>query len=177
MAEISTIARPYAEAAFRVAATGDLAGWSTLLANMAGVASNPDVVALVSNPKVTAKQLFDVFAGVLGTSMTPQAANLLNELIDNGRVLALPEIASQFQALKNAREGAADAQITSAYPLEGGQLAELVAALERKFQVKLHPQVTVDANLIGGVRVVVGDQVLDTSVRSRLDQMRTALTS
>lgn len=177
MAEISTIARPYAEAVFEVAVAGDLNAWSELLGNCAAVAANPEVVRLVGNPRVTGQQVFEVFAGVLGASLTPQGGNFLRELIDNGRVLALPEIATQFQALKNAREGAADAEVISAFPLSDAQLAELVGALEGKFKVKLLPRVSVDAGLIGGVRVVVGDQVLDTSVRSRLEQMRAALTA
>ncbi|WP_255213879.1 ATP synthase F1 subunit delta, partial [Burkholderia pseudomallei] len=89
----------------------------------------------------------------------------------------LPEIAEQFEALKNAREGAADVQIVSAFPLEGAQLAELVTSLERKFKRKLKPAVEVDSSLIGGVRVTVGDEVLDTSVRARLAGMQAALTA
>lgn len=177
MAEISTIARPYAEAAFRVAQSGDLAAWSDALANLSAVAANAEVQALISNPKLSEDQITSIFAGVLGNDATQQVQNFLRELVDNGRLLALPEIAAQFQTLKNAREGAADAQITSAFALSDAQLTELVAVLEGKFKVKLHASVTVDASLIGGVRVVVGDQVLDTSVRSRLDQMRTALTA
>jgi F-type H+-transporting ATPase subunit delta len=96
-------------------------------------------------------------------------------LVDNHRLPLLPEIATQFDALKNAHEGAADAQIVSAFPLEGQALDELVAALERKFKCKLKPTVAVDSSLIGGVRVTVGDEVLDTSVRARLARMQTAL--
>jgi len=177
MAEISTIARPYAEAVFRVAQAGDLAGWTDTLDNLASVAAHADMQAVISNPKLTPEQLFDLFVGVLGGKLSQQAQNFLRDLIDHGRLGALPEIAAQFHALKNAREGAADAHITSAFALEAAQLAELVALLEGKFKVKLHPQVAIDPSLIGGVRVVVGDQVLDTSVRARLDQMRTALTA
>ena len=177
MAEISTIARPYAEAAFRVAQAGDLDAWSDLLGNMAAVAAHPEMQSLISNPKLSHEQIFGLFSGVLGDALSGQAQNFLRELIGNGRLSALPEIAVQFHTLKNAREGAADALITSAFPLSDVQVAELVATLEQKFRVKLHPQVTVDADLIGGVRVVVDDQVLDTSVRTRLDQMRTALTA
>ena len=79
--------------------------------------------------------------------------------------------------LKNAQEGAADASITSAFELSGAQVAELVSTLEKKFGRKLNPTVTVDPSLIGGVRVVVGDEVLDTSVRAKLQQMHVALAS
>ncbi len=98
-------------------------------------------------------------------------------LVDNHRTVLLPEIAVQFEALKNAREGAADVQIVSAFPLEGAPLAELLASLERKFARKLKPTVEVDPSLIGGVRVTVGDEVLDTSVRARLVSMQSALTA
>jgi F-type H+-transporting ATPase subunit delta len=98
-------------------------------------------------------------------------------LVDNHRLQLLPEIAVQFDELKNAREGAADVLIVSAFPLEGAQLDDLVGSLERKFRRLLKPTVEVDASLIGGVRVTVGDEVLDTSVRARLASMQTALTA
>jgi len=177
MAEISTIARPYAEAVFRVAQAGDLKRWSEMLDEMAALAGNPDMHAVINNPKLTDAQVFDVFTGVMSTPPSAEARNFLHELQNNNRLLALPEIVAQFHALKNAREGAADAQITSAFPLSEAQVNELVHALEQKFKVKLNPTINVDDHLIGGVRVVVGDQVLDTSVRTRLDQMRAALTA
>jgi len=177
MAEISTIARPYAEAVFRVAQMGDLKHWTEVLDEMATLAGNPDMQAVIGNPKLTDEQVFDVFAGVLPTPLSAEARNFLHELQNNNRLLVLPEIVAQFHALKNAREGAADAQITSAFPLTEEQVKELVRGLEQKFKMKLNPTVDVDDHLIGGVRVVVGDQVLDTSVRTRLEQMRAALTA
>ncbi len=177
MAEISTIARPYAEAVFRVAQAGELNQWSQDLDRMAAIAGHPDMQDVFRNPKLSQDQVFEVFSGVHGTELGPQAKNFVRELIENGRMLALPEIAAQFHTLKNAREGSADAIITSAFPLSEAQLAELVDALEHKFKIKLLPSVQVDDHLIGGVQVVVGDQVLDTSVRTRLEQMRAALTA
>jgi len=96
-------------------------------------------------------------------------------LVQNDRLTLLPEIATQFHALKNAQEGAADAEIVSAFELSSAQLTELVATLEKKFGRKLNPSVTVDSGLIGGVRVVVGDEVFDTSVRAKLQQLHVAL--
>jgi F-type H+-transporting ATPase subunit delta len=98
-------------------------------------------------------------------------------LVENGRLALLPEIALQFHALKNAQEGAADAEIVSAFELTPAQINDLVATLQKRFGRNLNPSVTVDNSLIGGVRVVVGDEVLDTSVRAKLQQMQTALTS
>ncbi len=175
MAELATIARPYAEALFRVAQSGNLAAWSDLVTEMAQIAANPDFQALASNPKVSEQQVSDTLLALLKSPVGAEAKNFIAMLVENGRLALLPEIAAQFHALKNAQEGAADARITSAFALSDAQVADLMAALEKKFGRKLNPSVTVDESLIGGVRVVVGDEVLDTSVRAKLQQMHVAL--
>lgn len=179
MAELATIARPYAEALFRVAKAGNgatnLAAWSSLVSEMAQVAALPDVKALADNPKVSNQLIVDTFLSVLKSPVNNEAKNFINMLVENGRMSLLPEIGAQFHALKNAQEGAADAEITSAFELSDAQVKELVATLEKKFGRKLNPSVTVDPALIGGVRVLVGDEVLDTSVRAKLQQMHVAL--
>ena len=179
MAELATIARPYAEALFGVAEAGDIAAWSTLVQELAQVARLPEVLSIATSPKVSRAQVSELLLAAVKSPLkdNAQAKNLVHMLVDNHRLPLLPEIATQFEELKNAREGAADAQIVSAFPLEGAQLDELVGALERKFKRKLKPSVEVDASLIGGVRVTVGDEVLDTSVRARLAGMQTALTA
>lgn len=177
MAEFATIARPYAEALFRVAKSGDLSAWSGLVSEMAQVAAHPDVQALSHNPNVSDKQIADTFLALLKSPVNDEAKNLVGMLVENGRVSLLPEIGAQFHVLKNAQEGAADAEITSAFDLSDAQVKELIAALEQKFGRKLNPSVIVDSSLIGGVRVVVGDEVLDTSVRAKLQQMHVALTA
>jgi F-type H+-transporting ATPase subunit delta len=96
-------------------------------------------------------------------------------LVENDRLLLLPDIAEQFAALRNRHDGTAQAEITSAFEMSDAQVQELVAALEQKFGLKLKPSVTVDPSLIGGVRVAVGDQVLDTSVQAQLARMRDQL--
>jgi F-type H+-transporting ATPase subunit delta len=179
MAENATVARPYAEALFRVAQAGkesfNLAAWSELVAELAQVGAHPEVQAFARNPKTSASDVSAVITDLVKSPWTPEAKNFLTMLVDNGRISLLPEIGAQFQALKNATEGAADAEITSAFELSGAQVSELVATLEKKFSRKLNPVVSVDPALIGGVRVVVGDEVLDTSVRAKLAQMRVAL--
>jgi F-type H+-transporting ATPase subunit delta len=175
MAEISTIARPYAEALFRVAKAGNLAEWSGVVDEMAAVAANRDMQIVMADPKLSDAQIISVLTGVLKSKLPADAQNFLNLLQENGKLAALPEIANQFRALKNALEGMADAEIVSAYPMSDAQVSELVASLEKKFNLKLKPSVKVETHLIGGVRVVVGDQVLDTSVRAKLDQMANAL--
>lgn len=178
MAELSTIARPYAEAAFRIARDAKaLPAWNALIAEMAAVADRPEMRALVSSPVVSSDQLYGVFAGVLKSPLDKQGQNFLRLLIENGRVDSLQELASQFAALKNAEEDSAEAEIVSAYPLSDAQLAELMTGLTRKFGKTLKAHVTVDQGLIGGVRVVVGDHVFDTSVKAQLERMRTVLTA
>jgi F-type H+-transporting ATPase subunit delta len=177
MAELATVARPYAEALFRVAQTGDMAAWSNIVSELAQIGANPDVQAFARNPNVSEAQVADAFASLVKSPLTAEAKNFIGMLIENGRVSLLPEIGAQFTVLKNAQEGAADADITSAFEISPTQVAELVKTLEKKFGRKLNPTVTVDPSLIGGVRVVVGDEVLDTSVRAKLQRMHVALAS
>lgn len=175
MAELATIARPYAEALFSVAKAGSLSAWADLVSEMAQAAAHPDVKALVENPALSNQQVATIFTSVLKTPLSVEAQNFINMLVDNHRLTLLPEIAAQFHVLKNAQEGAADAEIISAYALTDAQLNDLVAMLEKKFSRKLTPSVKVDEALIGGVRVVVGDEVFDTSVRAKLQQLHVAL--
>lgn len=176
MAELSTIARPYAEAAFRIATSGDLNAWNGLIAEMGAVAGRPEMRALVLDPNVGADKLYGVFAGVLKSPLTAEGQNFLRLLVDNDRVSALPEIAAQFAALKNKLEGSAEADITTAFPMTDAQVADLVNGLAKKFGgLKLKSRVNVDASLIGGVRVVVGDEVFDTSIKAQLERMRVSL--
>ncbi len=177
MAELATIARPYAEALYRVAKLGNLSAWSELVDEMAQAAAHPDVVALAHNPKVSAGQTAEAFLSVLKSTVNTEAKNFVTTLTDYNRLTLLPEIAAQFHVLKNADAGAADAEITSAFEMTEAQVQDLAVALEKKFGRKLHPSVKVDSSLIGGVRIVVGDQVLDTSVRAKLQQMHNALTA
>jgi F-type H+-transporting ATPase subunit delta len=177
MAELATIARPYAEALFRVAKSGNLAAWSDLVSEMAAVAAHPDVKAFAANPKLSDQQVVDTFLSLVKSDVGAEAKNFVSMLVENGRLALLPEIGTQFHALKNASEGAADAEITSAFELTDAQVNDLVATLEKKFGRKLRPSVKVDNALIGGVRVAVGDEVLDTSVRAKLQQMYVALAS
>lgn len=176
MAELSTVARPYAEALFAtVRDEGALDKWSDLLSEMTQVAANPDVREILSRPGFSNQQRYELFSGLMQTPLSDKARNFLELLIDNGRLFLLPEVAEQFEVLKHQLEGSELARITSAFELSSEQLNELVSSLEKKFGLKLEPEVTVDASLIGGVRVMVGDQVLDTSVQAQLARMRDIL--
>lgn len=178
MAELSTIARPYAQALFDSArADGSLAAWVDIADELAALTSHPRVAEVVADPKLGSAQVFDLLSGLMQSKLPPSGVNFLRTLIENGRLAAMPEVARQLRALKNAADGVADCLIETAYPLDSAQTNELVAALTKRFGLKLKPEVKVDPELIGGVRVAVGDHVLDTSVRSRLQAMKAALTA
>ncbi len=176
MAEIATLARPYAEAVFRLAdASATLADWSRTLRALAQAAAHPDMQECISKYDLTHAQLRELFLSLTPGEMSAEAKNFVDLLIDNDRLSALPEIFALFDELKNQREGVVDAQISTAFELDAAQLAGLVADLERRFKRKINPQVSIDCDLIGGVRVVVGDEVIDGSVRGKLNAMAVGL--
>jgi F-type H+-transporting ATPase subunit delta len=177
MAEIATIARPYAEALFQVASKGDLNAVAAQLGELAQVAAQPQLRQFADNPKASAAQVFEVMNSVVKTPLGAVAVNFLKTVIDNGRLEVLPEVAAQFAVLKNARDGVADALVESAFAIEGAAMADLVTTLEKRFGRKLNVAVKLAPELIGGVRVVVGDEVLDASIKARLEQMKTALSA
>lgn len=175
MAEIATIARPYAEAAFGLAdAAGELAQWSAALGRLAEATGSPELNQLLGNPKVTEEQLTELLVSVGGDSR-PTMRNFVATLVQGKRVPALPSVRDIFEALKSEREGTVDAHIESAFPLDDAQRATLVGDLERRFARKIRVAVSVDTELIGGVRITVGDEVIDGSVRGKLAAMATAL--
>ena len=179
MAELATIARPYAEALYKCA-SADLANsqeGSNWLDALAAVASNEQLLSFADNPKVTPQQVFDVVSDVARVQLPPAGQNFLRTVIDNGRLAVLPEIAHQFRELRNAQSGSSDAIVYSAFPVSAQQVDELSQVLQKRFGRKLNVTVQEDASLIGGIRVVVGDEVLDTSVKARLEQMKLALTA
>jgi F-type H+-transporting ATPase subunit delta len=176
MAETLTVARPYAEAAFALAdRQGTLGKWSPLLERLAAIAGDPVAREAVRNPELGAERVYAMFAALCGELLFDEAQRFLRVLIDNGRLDALVEIRELFEALRREREGVAEANIVSAFPLEGAQLAALVAALEARLQRKVRTVVGVDRELIGGVRIQIGDEVIDGSVRGKLGAMAAAL--
>ncbi len=176
MAEFATIARPYAEALFK-ASSSDLSSVENWVEELASIASNPELQQFADSPKVRASQVFDLMTGIAKSRLDDAARNFLHVVIENGRLAALPEIAAQFRALKNARSGSSDAVVYSAFPIDNAALADVAALLEKRFDRKLNVSVALQPELIGGIRVVVGDEVLDTSVKARLEQMKLALTA
>ncbi len=176
MAELATIARPYAEALFK-ASTSDLAGAAGWLDELALIAGNAQLLQYADSPKVSVHQVLELITGVARSVMPTPALNFLRTVVENGRLSALPEIARQFRALHNARSGSSDAQVFSAFPIDDAGRTSLAQTLELRFGRKLNVSVELEPALIGGIRVVVGDEVLDTSVKARLEQMKVALTA
>ncbi|MBK9341085.1 MAG: F0F1 ATP synthase subunit delta [Burkholderiaceae bacterium] len=176
MAELATIARPYAEALFK-ATSKDLNGAAVWVNALSAVAQNEQLQQFADSPKASTNQIFDLIAGVAKVDLPEAAKNFLRTVIENGRLNALPEMATQFRALKNAQSGSSDAIVHSAFPIDAAALADLGKTLEAQFKRKLNLSVVLQPELIGGIRVVVGDEVLDTSVKARLQQMKVALTA
>lgn len=179
MAELATIARPYADALFKSStATGaDLNSTVAWVEELAAIAANPQLRQLAESPKVTVEQVLSVITGVARLALPDAARNFLRVIIENGRLDALPEVAVQFRGIVNRLNGSSDAVVFSAFPIEEAALNDISTALQKRFGRKLNLSVEIDASLIGGVRVVVGDEVLDTSVKARLEQMKAALTA
>jgi len=176
MAESVTIARPYAQAVFRLAREGKaLTAWSDRLQRLAAIAQDPEMAKVVGNPKFSAGQVAELFVSLTGESGNKELASFIGILAENERLGVLTQIQEIYEQLKSADEGVKEAIVTSAYPLDDAQLKNLMSQLESHFDSKLQPRVEVDATLIGGIKVAVGDQVLDASVRGKLDAMATAL--
>lgn len=176
MAELVTIARPYAEAAFQLArGAGALGPWSEALDRLAAIAANPEMKSCINDPKLSSEDLVKLTLDVAGANLTGEQQNFVRVLVDSERLKLLPEIRDLFAALKNGHDGVRDAEIFSAFPLDDAALKALTSDLEARFKAKLNVTVSLDPDLIGGVRVVVGDEVIDASVRAKLANMATAL--
>jgi F-type H+-transporting ATPase subunit delta len=178
MAELTTLARPYAEALARMAKETNAWGpWSEWLALMRDVLQQEPIAALIAHPEVTQTQLTDLLLAICGDRLSPEAANLLRLLVENKRLAVLPEIVRLFEAFRAEQEGLLEARIVSAYPLTAEQLATLAQRLEARFGRKVNATQEVDPALIGGVVIHVGDEVLDASVRGKLAELATTLTA
>lgn len=174
--ERATLARPYAEAVAKLAAeamTWDQ--WSERLALLALVAGDDQIKDLAANPSVANDRVIDIILNVCGEKLGAEGANLASLLAENKRLALLPEIVTLFEAAKAAQEGELSAHITSAYELSLGQVQGIVAKLETKFGRKVTATQSVDAELIGGVVIQVGDEVMDSSVRGGLEALAVTL--
>ncbi len=175
MAEALTIARPYAEAAFRIAReSGELANWGDALARIAALVGNETVRNLITNPSVSAQVVSELLNEGTGGLSDPQQRFILT-LAENDRLPVMPEINEHFTRLRHAEEGSIDAHVSSAFEVTDEQRGQIVATLEAKYGRKVNVEISVDPELIGGVSVRVGDEVMDASVRGKLQRMASAL--
>lgn len=169
MAETTTIARPYAEAAAALARdSGSWSAWSAMLELVTAVTAEPQLAALIANPGVPAERVARIILAVCDTRLTAEGGNFVRLLAGNKRLCSLPEIARLFGEFRAAQEGRLAARISTAYPLSDSQMARLVAKLEARFGARVDAVQETDSDLIGGLIVRVGDEVLDASMRGRL---------
>ncbi len=172
MAEISTIARPYAVAAYKLGKeTKSLAKWSEMLGFAAAVANDAQMQAYIHDPKVVASDLQKTFLKVCGDKLNEHGQNLIKVLVEYNRLSILPAITSAFEALKAQDEGTLDAHIIAASKPSDAELKDLLKRLEAKFGKKIEADVTIDAELIGGFKIIVGDTVIDSSVKGQLQNL------
>ena len=177
MAELATVARPYAEAAFQAAIDkGSLAQTADSLALIAAIAADERMRSALSNPRVSAEQKKQLFREVAGGRLDAITTNLVSVLVENRRQELIASIAEQFEQLKHDHDRVVRARITTAQALTDEQRAQIVSALEKRYGKKVEAEIDVDPQLLGGARVQVGDQVIHASVRDALAQMAAALT-
>ncbi|MFP5405550.1 MAG: F0F1 ATP synthase subunit delta [Gammaproteobacteria bacterium] len=175
MAESLTIARPYAEAAFKLAlGRSALESWSDALQRLSAVVANPTARSVIGNPRLTEEQVAGLIADAAGQLDAGQR-NFVRVLAENERLPVLAEIASEFETLRNAHEGVLEVRIDSAFPLTDEQLSSIVDTLTAKYGKKVKASVAVKPELIGGVSIRIGDEVIDASVRSKLAQMASVM--
>jgi F-type H+-transporting ATPase subunit delta len=172
MAELTTIARPYAEAAFELArASNALPVWSSMLRHASAVVTDPAMAQALDNPKFTAGDKESLILSVCGDNLDATGRRFVRVLVEADRVGVLPQITALFDGLKNDAEGIATARIETAFLLTDAQFAELKGALEKRFGKQIEATVNVDPELVGGARITVGDTVIDASVRAQLQSM------
>jgi F-type H+-transporting ATPase subunit delta len=178
MAEISTIARPYAVAAYKLGREQkSLAKWSEMLGFASAVSSDAQMQAYIQNPKVVSTELQATFLKVCGDKLNEQGQNLIKVLVEYGRMSILPAITEAFEELKALDEGTLDAQIIAAAKPSAAEVKDLVKRLETKFGKKIEANVSVDSELIGGIKIIVGDTVIDASVKGQLQNLAYTLSA
>ncbi len=176
MAEIQTLARPYAEAVFELAQGGKtLARWSEMLVFIAAVAADENIQRLAGDPRVERARFLELFLGICGKNVSDDGANFIRLLVENRRLGLLPEIVAQYEALRADAEARVEATVVSAFPLETAQVKTLGDALKRRFGRDVNLTTQVDKTLLGGVVIRAGDLVIDGSVRGRLAELAAQL--
>lgn len=178
MAELATLARPYAKAAFEYAAGANKLGpWAEMLAVAAGVVQYPGSEKLLASPMLTAEAKGAAFIEICGDKLDANGANFLKALAENKRLELLPAIAQQFEAFKAQKEKTVDVELQSAFALPADVQDKLAKALSAKLDREVKVTGSVDESLIGGVVVRAGDTVIDGSIKGRLAKLAEAMNS
>jgi F-type H+-transporting ATPase subunit delta len=176
MAELMTIARPYAEAAFAYAKEQNkLTEWSSMLGNLAAIASDDAMAGMIANPAYTEQNVLDVFTGVMGANLTKEGKNLLVTMSENKRLAALALVSEAFENLKAIEENRIRATVISAFEATVEQKNKLSAALNAKFDAEVEINYEVDASLLAGIKIKVGDWAIDGSALSQLKKLGAAI--
>ena len=178
MAELSTLARPYAKAAFGFAREHSvLAQWSEQLATAAAVAADQGMDSILDNPSLTNEQQAQTLVDVCGDAMGGEVQNFVSILSSNKRLTLLPEIYSQYELYKANLEKSVDVEVVSAFDLDDATAAKLANVLGKKLEREVKVSTSTDKDLLGGVLIRAGDLVIDGSVRGRLNKLAEALSS
>jgi len=178
MAELSTLARPYAKAAFQAAVdTGALQAWSDMLVIASEVTLNEDMAKVLSHPGLTGQQQAQTLIDVCGDKLNASVQNLINVLAENKRISLLPQILEQFEHLKAELEKAVDVEIISAFEVSDESKQKLTDALKAKLAKDVRVTTTVDSTLVGGAIIRAGDMVIDGTVRGKLAKLAEAMNS
>lgn len=176
MAEAITIARPYAQAAFEEAQKlGDLKGWSGMLLSLAEYVNNADVRAVVTSPRVAKSKIESVMEGLMGGKANIQQRNFVRILVDNQRLLLLPDIVALFESLRAEAEKIVNVEVDSAFELSASQQQQIITSLKARMGREIKLVCKVNKELLGGVVIRAGDKVIDGSARTRLGELANAL--
>lgn len=176
MADNSTLARPYAKAVFQIAFDeGALASWGDALAALADLVSRPEIAALIGHPSLTRADLTEALNQGLAGKLSKEAVSLVDLLVQNGRLAALPSLAEQFDQLRAEAESRVDVEITSAIEVPGAQQDQLAAAIRQRLQREVTIDWSTDPELIGGALIRAGDLIIDGSIRGELSRLKTAV--
>ena len=176
MAELSTLARPYAKAAFSYARENSvLAQWSEQLLTVAAVTTDDAMATVLTNPALTNEQRAQTLTDVCGDALCDEAKNFIAILAANKRLALLPEISSQFELFKANQEKSIEVDVVSAFDLSDVMTAKLAEALGKKLEREVKVSTSTDRDLLGGVLIRAGDLVIDGSVRGRLNKLAEAL--
>lgn len=176
MAEAITVARPYAQAAFDEASKlGDLKNWSDMLQSLAQAVANPEVHALITSPRVVKSQLEGLMQALCGGKTSAVGQNFIKLMVENQRLIILPEIAAMFETMRAEAEKSVDVVVTSAFDLNEAQKQKIASAMKKRVGCEIRLSCEINRELLGGIIIRAGDKVIDGSARTQLSELANAL--